>query len=263
MAWQPLTFHGVASFAHAPWRRLGFVQLIMALISGGVLVWFCELNVVPVINSIIGQLPENCQISQGRLDWKGVTPLRLAENPFFDVVVDLDQTGQFGQTADCLLLLSERQCQVSSLLGRRVFPYPDGWIFMLDPLFLRPRWEAWHPFLSLSLGAVWCGGLMVIWSVLALVYTPVVAILSALMNREFTWGNCYCVAGAALLPGALFFDMALVLYSFRQTELIGFVVAFGLHLVVGWIYLLLAPSCLPACELNTSPVSNPFATGPK
>jgi hypothetical protein len=263
MAWQPLTFRGVANFAQASGWRLFLVQIVTALISGGVLVWFCEISITPILHSLLGQLPEQCRLSEGRLDWKGATPVRLGEDAFLGIVVDLDRTGNFGQSSDFLLDFSTNNLQVSSLLGRHVLAYPASWRLDLDPLSLRPRWEAWHPFVYLGLGVAWGAVLMVAWAGLALLYTPVAAVLCFLMNRKCAWAGCYRLAGAALLPGAVFLNMAMVLYAFRQMELIGFLVAFGLHVLVGWLYLLLAPSCLPAKEISAKPVENPFATGPE
>lgn len=260
MAWQPLTFRGVANFACASGRRLLLVQLVMALVSGGIFIWFCEISLTPIIRSLISRLPNECRIAEGRLLWKGVTPMRLGEDAFLGIVVDLDQTGHFGQSADFLLELSTRQCQLSSLLGRHVLLYPKTWRVDLDPASLKPRWEAWHPFFYMGLGAAWGVVLLVIWSILALAYSPVAMALSFLMKRQITWAGCYRLAGAAVLPGALFLNVAFVLYAFRQMELIGFLVAFGLHMSVGWIYLLLAPTCLPATAISPKSADNPFAT---
>ena len=61
-----------------------------------------------------------------------------------------------------------------------------------------------------------------------------------------------------MLPGALFLSLSLVLFAIRQLELVGFLVSASLHLVVGWIYLLLSPTCLPADPGSVSGAANPF-----
>jgi hypothetical protein len=263
MAWQPLTFRGVANFAHANGRRLLVVQLTLALMSGAVLVWFCEIAVAPIVRAFISQMPEQCGIAEGQLVWKGLTPIRLGEDAFLGVVVDLDRTGHFGQSSDFLVELSRTQLQVSSLLGRYPLPYPKSWLLDLDPASLRPRWEAWQPVIYIGIGLTWSIILLVVWNVLALVYCPAALILGLLMHRQITWGGSFRLSAAAMLPGALFLDMAMVLYAFRQMELIGFLVAFGLHMILGWVYLLLAPSCLPACEVaGAKEGENPFSAQP-
>ncbi len=61
---------------------------------------------------------------------------------------------------------------------------------------------------------------------------------------------------ASLLPAALFFTAAMVLYALRQLSLVGLLVAWLLHIVLGWAYVAIAMLQLPA---ERSPKGNPFA----
>jgi hypothetical protein len=49
------------------------------------------------------------------------------------------------------------------------------------------------------------------------------------------------LAGAALLPGALLLSASLVAYGLGGCDLVQLCFAFGMHLVLGWVYLFISP----------------------
>jgi hypothetical protein len=60
------------------------------------------------------------------------------------------------------------------------------------------------------------------------------------------------------MPGALMVAVATVLYGLRGLDLVKFVSAFGLHVVVGWIYILVSPLFLPRNPEVPVAEKNPF-----
>ena len=74
IAWQPLTARGVAAFARASLGRLLLVQLIVALLAAGTVVWFLQGCWFPTIGEAIRALPAQGELRAGKLDWKGTSP---------------------------------------------------------------------------------------------------------------------------------------------------------------------------------------------
>jgi hypothetical protein len=76
-------------------------------------------------------------------------------------------------------------------------------------------------------------------------------------NRDLSFGASWKVAGAALMPGALLLSLSLVLYEIGGFDLVQLCFAFGMHLVMSWIYLFVSPMFLN----RAVPVEkkNPFA----
>ena len=116
-AWQPLTMRGVAAFAHASLGRLLLVQLIVALLAAGSVVWFLHQVWFPTVGEAIRQLPPQGELRSGRLDWRGATPSRLAEGRFLAFVVDLDHTGTARGPAHVQVEFGRADCKVLCLLG--------------------------------------------------------------------------------------------------------------------------------------------------
>jgi hypothetical protein len=62
------------------------------------------------------------------------------------------------------------------------------------------------------------------------------------------------------MPGALLMSGAILLYSFNRLNLVGLLFAWLLHIVVGWIYVGIAPSRLPRLTAGPHPRDNPFGS---
>ena len=58
------------------------------------------------------------------------------------------------------------------------------------------------------------------------------------------------------MPGGLLLALALVLYDLRGFDLVQLSFAFGMHLVIGWIYLFVSPIFLN--RLQPRERKNPF-----
>ena len=116
-AWQPLTARGVAAFAGASFGRLLVVQLVVALLEAGTVVWFLRTRWLPVINEAISGLPTQGEIRSGSLDWSGPSPARLAEGRFLALVVDLDHAGHARTPAHVQVEFGRGDYEVYSLLG--------------------------------------------------------------------------------------------------------------------------------------------------
>ena len=120
IAWQPLTARGVAAFARASLGRLLLVQLIVALLAAGTVVWFLHECWFPTIGEAIRGLPPQGEIRAGSLDWTGPSPARLAEGRFLAIAVDLDHTGEARSPAHVQVEFGRADFKVYSLLG--IFP---------------------------------------------------------------------------------------------------------------------------------------------
>jgi hypothetical protein len=60
------------------------------------------------------------------------------------------------------------------------------------------------------------------------------------------------------MPGALFLCGAIFLYGWGALDIVRLAVAAAVHLVMGWIYLLVSLLCLPRQPVATGE-ENPFA----
>ena len=244
-AWQPLTVRGVAAFARASWGRLLIVQFIVALLTAGTVTWFLHKTWFPQISEAIRQLPPQGALRSGRLDWQGPTPSRLAEGRFLALIVDLDHTGEARSPAHVQVEFGRANCRVFSLLGYVQGAYPRGRAVAFNRTELGPWWGAWAPaILAMAAGLV-VVGLMVTWACLATVYFLPVWLVGFFVNRDLSLRGSWRLAGAALMPGALFICAVVFLYGCGALDLVRLAVAGVLHLVMGWVYLIISPWCLP------------------
>jgi len=253
-AWEPLTPRGVAAFARASFERLFVVQAIFALIAAAAVVWCLSDGIFPVISDAIEQLPDSGSIHGGKLDWRDDSPMMLAEGKLIAIRVDLDHTGALRSPADFQFEFGRDELAVLSLFGEADLDYPTGYLIAANRSDARPAWGAWAPDL-LGLAAIGTFlGLMLIWAGLATVYCLPVWLLCFFANRDLNLFASWRLAGAALLPGAGLMSLALVLYDLGGFDLVQLGFAFGMHLVIGWIYLFVSPlflnRVLPAEKKN-------------
>ncbi|MDB6021165.1 MAG: hypothetical protein JWQ04_1022 [Pedosphaera sp.] len=265
-AWEPLTPRGVAAFAGASLGRLLLVQLLVALLAAAAIGWFLERAWFPVIRAAIHELPAEGGITNGELGWSGESPLQLAENRFLGLAVDLFHSGELGREAHLQVEFGRDKLRVYSLLGYEMIKYPPGWNSAFNRTGLEPWWGAWEPWIRVSALGLVVAGLMASWTLLATLYCAPVRILSFLANRDLQWRQSWRLAGAANLPGALFLTAGIVAYSLGWMDLIRLGGMFGLHFVVGWIYIFISPwFCPPHPEvkkLSGNPFAAPKGTAP-
>ncbi len=260
-AWQPLTPKGVAAFAEAPLVRLLLLQLVVALVAAACLLWFLSARWFPVLSSAINHLPDHGRIRSGQLDWTGEPIQTLGENPFLAVTVDLNQSGGVRSPAHLQIQLSRFDVGVFSLFGYWSEEYPRGWTVPVNRTELQPWWGAWSPALLAVAGAAVVLGLLSAWALLASLYFFPVWLIGFFRDRRLSLAGSWRLAGAALMPGALFMSAALLTYGRGVLDLVQLMVALAGHFIVGWFYLVASPLCLPPCARPAAPRSNPFGAG--
>jgi hypothetical protein len=259
LAWEPLTPRGVAAFAGASLGRLLLVQFIIAVLAAAVVVWFLHEAWFPVVRNAIHQLPPKGEIRGNQLDWPGDTPVLLAGNHFLGLAVDLNHSGQLGREAHLQIEFGRRDFRVVSLLGYRVLEYPPGWRIAFNRTELDPWWGAWEPGILAGAAVGTVAGLMVVWLMLATLYCLPVRLITFLENRDLNLRQSWRVAGAALMPGALFLTFAIFSYGLNLMDLIRLGGLAGLHFLIGWVYLFISPLFLPRLPAVAIVKANPFA----
>ena len=256
-AWLPLTPRGVAAFARAGLGRLWLVQFIVALLAAGVTVWFVNRAWVPVVRAAIQQLPAQGQIRAGLLEWHGESSCRLAEGHWLAFSVNMNGAGEIRSSAHVQVEFGRDGFSIHSLLGYAEGNYPRGWIIPFNRTQLEPKWNAWKPMLLAGVMGMVLAGLMASWTALATVYLLPVRVMGFFTNRNLDWGASWKLAGAALMPGALFMTAAILVYGLGLMDLVRLVAAFGLHFLMGWLYLLFALIFLSRDDHAAK--GNPFA----
>jgi hypothetical protein len=253
-AWEPLTPRGVAAFARASFERLFVVQSIFALIAALAVMWSLSEGVFPVVDEAIQELPVSGSIHGGRLDWRDDSPLQLGDNQILSISVDLDHGGTLRTPSDFQLEFGRNSLVAISLLGEAETRYPTGCIIAANRDDARPAWGAWSPNL-LALAAIGTFfGLLLVWAVLATVYSLPVWLVCFFANRDLSFSASWKLAAASLMPGALLISLMLPLYVLGAFDIVQLTLAYALHLVIGWIYLFVSPlfldRTLPAEKKN-------------
>lgn len=257
--WQPLTFGGVAAFARARWTRLLLVQAVVAAVVAVAVLLVLGRGWFPVVTDAVRALTDFGSVRGGRLAWPKSEAVVLAENRWLGLALDLEETGEAGQVADLQVEFTRERIKLVSLLGYTSVPYPPGVEIALSRQVLDPWWNAWRPAFLFAGGLGTMAWLFVSWSLLATLYAVPVRVLAWLAGRVASPGKCWRLAAAALLPGALWMGGAILLYAAEQLSLAGLGLAFGVHFVIGWVYVVGAPFCLPRKD-DEAPAAgaNPF-----
>jgi hypothetical protein len=243
-AWEPITPRGVAAFARASFERLFVVQAVMALIAAAAVVWILSDGIFPTINAAIGALPDAGEIHSGKLDWRDDSPVLLAEGKILACSVDLEHGGALRSPADFQFEFGRDSVRIFSLFGETEAAYPPGYLIAANQPDARPAWGAWAPDI-LGLAAIGTFlGLLLLWALLATIYFIPVWLVCFFSTRDLNFRASWKLAGAALMPGALLFSLALVLYDLGGFDIVQLCFAFGMHLVIGWIYLFVSPMFL-------------------
>lgn len=262
-AWLPLSPRGVAAFARARLTRLWLVQFTVALLAAGLISWFVNAAWFSVVTQALQQFPEQGQIRFAHLQWPDESPRLLAEGHFLAFSVDGKKTGDVRSPAHVQIEFNDDGFSVHSLLGYREGKYPTGWVFEFNRRQLEPKWGAWRPMLVAGIFGVVLAGLMLNWTVLATIYFFPVWTIGFFLNRELNFRASWRLAGAALMPGALFLTAAISIYALGWLDLVQLGAAFGLHFLIGWVYLWVAPMFLPKISPVSSGKKNPFASQKK
>ncbi|MCI0534767.1 MAG: hypothetical protein L0Z50_06030, partial [Verrucomicrobiales bacterium] len=241
--------------------RLGCAQFAVAVLSAAVVVVLFQMGWNPSICEAIEQLTEPAEIRQGELQWTGPAPQRLGRGSFVSFVVDPNNTGRLGDAADVEWILTRTGIRLRSLFGSAYFSYPANRVISLNRQELKPWWGAWRPVVYAGIVAACVGALFLIWWVLAALYVFPVRLISFYLDREVTWMSAWRLAGAAVLPGALFLDLAILGYALNRLNLLQLLGVVAAHFVVGWIYVIAGPAGLPGLKSSSGGAlrpKNPF-----
>jgi hypothetical protein len=211
----------------------------------------------PTIGEAIRQLPQEGEIRFGRLDWPGASPTLLAEGRFLAFVVDLDHIGAARSPAQVQVEFGREDFKIYSLFGYLQGAYPRHWVVAFNRTELVPWWGAWAPPILAILAGLVASGLMLSWACLATVYCLPVWLIGFFADRECSLGGSWRLAGAALMPGALLMCVATLMYGWGALDPVRLTVVGGVHLVVGWLYLVFSPLRLPPHQA-ASRTLNPF-----
>jgi hypothetical protein len=257
--WQPLTRRGVAAFAPASVGKLLLVQFIVALLAAGALVWFLRGAWFSAIGEAITRLPAQGAIRSGALDWPGEPAVKLAENHFLALAVDLSHAGAVRSPAHLQVEFGRNDVELISLGRSLRIPYRRDWLLMLNRTGLEPWWGAWGPALLGLAAALAVTGLMLSWGVLATLYCLPAWLAGFMANRALTLGGSWRLAGAALMPGALLMTAAILAYGLGALDLIQLAVAAAVHIVLGWVYLIAGLLSLPRHAAAPTGPANPFS----
>jgi hypothetical protein len=228
------------------------------LLAAGAVVWFLHTAWFPIVSRAIRQLPPQGELHAGWLDWSGDSPQTLAENRFLALTIDLQHEGSARSPSHLQLEFGRRDLQVLSLFGSAKVTYPARRSVAANRPELEPWWGAWAPPLLalVALGVI--AALMASWALLATVYCLPAWLMALFANRHLDWSGSWRLAGAALLPGALWMTAAIVLYGSGILDLVQWLIATAAHFVVGWVYLGLSPWWLPRHPDVLTSHPNPF-----
>jgi hypothetical protein len=267
-AWLPLTPQGVAAFARASSGRLLLVQFLFALAGAAAVGWFLSSAWTPTIRDAIKAMPAESRITHGTLVWAGSSPTVLAEGRFISFAVNLEHGGETATSSDVTVELGNNDWHVSSLLGALHLPagldttYPQGYTVPLNRDELGPWWGAREPFIiAMAMGAS-ALFLLLSWTVLAMLYAPLMWLAAFYGNRKANLGGCWRLSGAALMPGALFMSASIVIYGLGAFDLLRLALAFGMHFIIDGFYLFASTACLPRQPGTLPAGANPFASKP-
>jgi hypothetical protein len=248
----------VAAFSRAKLGRLLLVQFVFALLAAAVVVWFLDVAWFPTIRAAIRQLPTEGKITAGKLAWIGDTPVRLAESRYLALSVDLRHEGGARSPAHVQVEFGVADIEIRSLLGYVPWPYASTWNVAFNREELEPWWGAWSPEILAIVAGATIIGLMLIWAALAISYWLPTWLLGFFANRDLDVSGSLRLAGAGLMPGALFFSAAIVIYGLGGLDPVQLMAATCIHLVIGWIFIFLGVLALPRHPEASPMQKNPF-----
>jgi hypothetical protein len=252
-AWQPLTFGGIARYAHDWIGRLFITGLIVSILVTAAVIFTVRRAWIPVIEQSIAPLPQGAEIRGGR--FKAPEAKKLAENSFLSIRFDPQSTLTTHSTSEIELTFRAEELRVRSLFGIAPVKYPLHWTVNLNTAEMEPKWSAWKPAVyGYLIGGV-IANLFVTWIAFGILYALIPRFLALFLKRHVTLWGAFKLSVAALMPGALFMTLAIALYGLNQIRMPDLLVAWAMHFVIGWIFLIGASFKLPKLSKT-----NPFET---
>ena len=261
VAGQPITFGGVAAFAETSWRRLFIIQAIVALAGTAAMGLFLFGTLLPALDKAVTNLPENAYILRGELAWPDLDSVLLVDDHALAILVSPTGTHELGRATDIRVELRAKEFRYYSMFGYVVQPYPVNTKISLSRTEAEPWWGARRPFF---IGGILVGtalGLWVTWMVLGTVYSLYAKFLAFWGNRKLSWSGAVKLSAAALLTPALVYSAAIAGYGLGLLPLEALLGAFLLHVVLGWIYVSIAPFRIGKEKVAT-PVAGMAASNP-
>jgi hypothetical protein len=253
-----LTPRGVAAFSRATIGRLLFVQLIVALLVAGSVIWFLATVWFPTTRDAVRRLPDAGVIQDQLLSspHSGAEP--LVESRFLAFAVNMDGIGSPNLAADVRVEFHRRNVSLCSLLGCLWLDYPRGWTIQFNRPELESWWAAWEltMYAAVAVGSV--ALLFAGWFLLATLYCPMVRLYSFFEDRQLSLLGSWKIASGALLPGALLTAAGIVCYGLGLISLLEFLLLWALHLVLGLVFLLVSPLRLPRASDVVPTIRDPF-----
>jgi hypothetical protein len=248
----------VAAFARASLGRVLLVQLAVASVAAGAVVWFLAQGWFPTVRQAIRQLPERGSIRKQQLLSSAQQAQILSQTNFHMIVIDLETQRNATQTSDVLVEFHKSNFQICSLFGCFQINYPLHVSLEFNRPKLAPWWDAWEPSMLGITGLLVILWLLSTWAILATIYCGVVRLLGFFKDRDLDWRASWRLASAALLPGALLFTAGIAGYLLGVVDLVRLLLLFGVHFVVGWIYLLVSPLFVARIPGVLPARANPF-----
>ena len=259
----PLTFGGVASFAQKSARWFLLVWFLTALLSAGICLHFLESRWVPVIESTMGELPENLRLSEGVMSaLPSPVPLQR-DNGFLSLVLAGSDEFQGNMSADLQVTVAPDGLRLRSLLGYLTLPYPPDLELPLASTEVKPWWNARKTVFRVASLIIVSVVLLLTWATLATVYYLPLTLALFFADRSLQVGKTWRLAGSLLVPGALMMSLAILLYTFHLLNLLGLLLTAVLHIVIAWIYGLGSLKHVPHYHRIASPGRNPFEPKPE
>jgi hypothetical protein len=260
-AWEPVTPRGVAAFSKATFGRLFFVELLVALLAAGVVVWCLATAWVPTVREAIHHLPEQGAIRNGELTSPRTSREPLASGSYLTFVLAADDRADWAASSGLRIEFHKRNLQVCSVFGCATVAYPKDWKVEFNRRELEPWWGAWEPILLGITAVVVVLGLLIGWALRASVFFWVVRLIAFCNDRDLDVAGSWRLAAATAMPGALLLTAGILIYGLGALDLIHLLILAVLRLVLGSVYLIVCPLVLPRLPAAKGRSANPF-TGP-
>ncbi|MCC6234082.1 MAG: hypothetical protein IT580_15670 [Verrucomicrobiales bacterium] len=250
----PTTFHGIARVALRGGWRLGAWLMAFALLISALLTWSLHVTWGTSIAWASVELPDAGRIERGIMRDIPATPKTLSASRFLAIILDPEGRRNSGVDSDVLVSVEDQGLAVQSVLGWMWLPYPPSLNMPLDRLGTQGWVAAWTGPALLVIGLALVVSLLMSWMGLAALYAPFVLFAGRLLKRQISLGLAWRLALIALLPAGLLLGAAVFLYANHQLRVVGLMLAWPTHLVLGWTFCAGALFRLPAATPQ-----NPFA----
>lgn len=259
VAWQPLTFRGVAAFSRARLGHLLIVQTIVALTVAAALVWFLQRAWFPRILDAIRALPLSGTIENQLLKSPRQSHEPLAADGFLAVAINLQDAPSLGSASDVRVEFHRADISICSLLGCLSLRYPAGYVIQFNRPELESWWGAWRTSIVAAVVAGTLVFLFANWLALAAIYAVPVWLAGFFKDRDLSLLGSAKLAGAALLTPALFMAAAIVAYGLNAVDLLQLLLLWIAHVPLGWAYLYLSLARVPLVTDASPTPANPFS----